>query len=793
MSKKSEKQKSKAKVVKEKKPMPAHLNYRVKEGILILTSALALFILLALMSFHNSDWQGHHLASHAANLGGRAGAFISYGLFYAVGYMAYLLPFILAYSAYAYLRESSDGVETGKGKGLLLKCVGGFLFFIAGSAIASLEFNIYHPLIPLGAGGWLGNILALFLVQLFNVGGAILLLLALFLTGITLMTGLSWLSLVDNIGKSTLYFLQMLRSACTNLTHKITYSYKLKKTEKAKLKAIKQKEKEAKKSLKIEEKAQKKQEVKIKEPQKPEIAPPKVNIKPSVRSQKDKQVPLFKEAVSGLLPSLNLLDSIRDNSGKGYTHEQLEYMSREVEARLKDFGITVQVVAVHPGPVITRFEMQLAPGVKVSRISGLAKDLARSLSVISVRVVEVIPGKPVVGLELPNADREMVSLTEIISSHQYEHSKSPLSLALGKDISGEPVIADLAKMPHLLVAGTTGSGKSVGVNAMLMGLLFKSTPEDVRMILVDPKMLELSIYEGIPHLLTPVVTDMKEAANALRWSVAEMERRYRLMSAMGVRNLAGFNKKIKEARKRNEPIADPLFRGEAGDTPPELDSLPSIVIVIDEFADMMMVVGKKVEQLIARIAQKARAAGIHLILATQRPSVDVITGLIKANVPSRIAFQVSSKIDSRTVLDQGGAEQLLGHGDMLYLPAGTSVPTRIHGAFVSDEEVHRAVEDWRQRGTPDYIEDITSGGGDGDSSEFSAGTGGSDNEKDELYDEAVFIVTKTRKASISGIQRRLKIGYNRAARLVEQMEEEGVVSAMESNGSREVLAPPPPE
>ena len=469
-------------------------------------------------------------------------------------------------------------------------------------------------------------------------------------------------------------------------------------------------------------------------------------------------------------------------------------MSRLLELKLKDFGVEAEVEKVQPGPVITRFEIQPAAGVKVSKISNLAKDLARSLAVISVRVVEVIPGKTTVGIEIPNEDREIVRLSEVLQTREFDEASSPVTLALGHDIGGHPVMADLAKMPHLLVAGTTGSGKSVGVNAMLLSILFKAPPEEVRLIMIDPKMLELSIYEGIPHLLAPVVTDMKEAANALRWCVAEMERRYKLMAAMGVRNLAGFNRKVKDAEKAGTPLTDPLFRRESmEDIPPELETLPVIVVVIDEFADMMMIVGKKVEELIARIAQKARAAGIHLILATQRPSVDVITGLIKANIPTRMAFQVSSKIDSRTILDQGGAEQLLGHGDMLYMPPGTSLPVRVHGAFVSDEEVHRLVDAWKQRGEPDYIQDILDGADDGAGSGFdtSGGMGGGDSEEDALYDEAVRFVTESRRASISAVQRKLKIGYNRAARMIETMEMAGVVTSMNTNGSREVIAPPP--
>ena len=494
------------------------------------------------------------------------------------------------------------------------------------------------------------------------------------------------------------------------------------------------------------------------------------------------------------LPPLDLLDP-PVASAAGYSPEILDHMSRRVEILLRHFGIAVKVVAVEPGPVITRFEIEPAPGVKVSQISNLAKDLARGLSVISVRVVEIIPGKSVVGLEIPNQQREIVYLREVLESPVYIQSLSPLTLTLGKDIGGNPVVANLARMPHLLVAGTTGSGKSVAINAMLLSLLYKASPWEVRLILVDPKMLELSMYEDIPHLLTPVVTDMKEAANALRWCVVEMDRRYRLMAALKVRNIAGFNRKLADALATGEGITDPFWKpgegGVAGEIP-LLEPLPFIVVVIDELADMMMIVGKKVEELIARLAQKARAAGIHLILATQRPSVDVITGLIKANIPTRIAFQVSSRVDSRTILDQMGAEQLLGHGDMLYLPPGTGLPQRVHGAFVDDHEVPRVVDYLRQTGAPDYIDDVlaepreeTDGMEDGDGN----GRGG---ESDPLYDEAVRIVTESRRASVSGVQRRLRIGYNRAARLVEEMEAAGVVGPVQTNGSREVLAPPPP-
>ncbi|WP_309635531.1 DNA translocase FtsK [Halomonas mongoliensis] len=496
----------------------------------------------------------------------------------------------------------------------------------------------------------------------------------------------------------------------------------------------------------------------------------------------------------GDLPSLRLLTPPEPQQ-QNYSAEQLAEMAELLEVRLREYGVKAEVVDTWPGPVITRFEIKPAAGVKVSKISNLAKDLARSLMVKSVRVVEVIPGRPTVGIEIPNPHRAMIRLREVIDSDRYQQPDSALTLALGQDIGGGPVVANLGKMPHLLVAGTTGSGKSVGVNAMLISMLLKATPRELRLIMVDPKMLELSVYDGIPHLLAPVVTDMKEAANALRWCVAEMERRYKLMAAMGVRNIAGFNAKLDEAEEAGAQVADPLWEPqpwEMHQAPPVLEKLPYIVVVVDEFADMFMIVGKKVEELIARLAQKARAAGIHLILATQRPSVDVVTGLIKANIPTRMAFQVSSRIDSRTILDQGGAENLLGHGDMLYLPAGSGLPTRVHGAFVDDDEVHRVVEDWKRRGEPEYIEEILSGGVSAEALaglEAEGAGDGDDAEQDALYDEAVQFVIDSRRASISAVQRRFKIGYNRAARLVEAMEMAGVVSTMGTNGSREVLAP----
>ena len=527
------------------------------------------------------------------------------------------------------------------------------------------------------------------------------------------------------------------------------------------------------------------------------ISPFKKNDDTPASKAKDQQGSLL-EDVESAIPPLTLLDPPEEHKERGYSEESLEHMSRMLEEKLADFGVSVEVVEVNPGPVITRFEIKPAPGVKVSKISNLAKDLARSLAVLSVRVVEVIPGKSVVGIEIPNEEREIVRLSEVLGARVFEESSSPITMALGNDIGGNPMVANLAKMPHLLVAGTTGSGKSVGVNAMLLSMLLKATPDEVRFIMVDPKMLELSIYDGIPHLLAPVVTDMKEAANALRWCVAEMERRYRLMASLGVRNIAGYNRKVKDAIAAGEPLLDPLWKPDeylANDEQerPELETLPFIVVVIDEFADMMMIVGKKVEELIARIAQKARAAGIHLVLATQRPSVDVITGLIKANIPTRMSFQVSSKIDSRTVLDQGGAEQLLGHGDMLYLPPGSGLPVRVHGAFVDDDEVHRVVNAWKARGEPVYVDDVLNGAeGESLPGVPTLTEGGGDSEGDALFDEAVAFVTEGRRVSISSVQRKFKIGYNRAANLVDAMEASGVVSAAGHNGAREVLAPPPP-
>ena len=758
------------------------LYLRLKEGQMILLAALCAYLFLALVSFDPSDpgwtYSGH--GTHVNNLVGQSGAWLSDVLFFVFGFTAFIFPLMLTIQCVRLFREQQppafDWVLIGS------RALGLVLTIGAGAGLASLHFYVVGTSFREGSGGVLGGYLVAVMEPAFSDVGATLILLAVFLIGLTALTHLSWLQVMDSTGRLTFELVSWSQQKWHRLwqwwlarrqTQQVTESRQRLLAERVEVVA-----------------------------DRPEVVieAPVEKVEPVVvpRVEKERQGNLFKVTSVDGLPPFHILDPAEDNSDSGYSREDLEAMSMQLELKLKDYGVTAEVVAVLPGPVITRFEIQPAAGVKVSRISGLVKDLARSLAVTSVRVVEVIPGKSVVGVEITNVDRETVRLSEVLTSKVYDNSHSPLSMALGHSISGEPIVVDLQKMPHLLVAGTTGSGKSVGLNAMLLSILFKSSPEDVRLIMVDPKMLELAIYEGIPHLLTPVVTDMKDAANALRWCVAEMERRYRLMAALGVRNLGGFNRKVKDAEKAGEPIPDPLWNTElmGDDVPvPGLETLPYIVVVIDEFADMMMIVGKKVEQLIARIAQKARAAGIHLILATQRPSVDVITGLIKANVPTRIAFQVSSKVDSRTILDQGGAEQLLGQGDMLYLPSGSPIPVRVHGAFVEDDEVHRVVECWKELGEPNYLESILDSRTDAELLPGVAGATGEDDdsESDPLYDEAVQFVTESRRASISAVQRKLRIGYNRAARMIETMEAAGVVSGMNSNGSREVLANEPPE
>jgi len=759
----------------------------VREGILIGLMLACAFIALALLTYSANDpgWSKTGAGGALENAGGPAGAWLADVFFSLFGNIAYLFPLLLAYQVFVQLRDRS-GVHFDVVV-FLLRLIGFSLVMTAATGIAVMQYGTESALLPFSAGGYLGLTTAMAINNTFGYMGGSMLLLAILLFGLTIFVEISWFVVMDSLGGVVFRGSAWVRLRYTQ------WRQGAEERKKARV-AVKQRRDAAK--VRVEHEKKRKP---------PTITPPKKQKpEPSVRAQKEKQQKLqFDDTPAvGELPPVDLLDPADKKSDKGYSEDSLEAMSRLLELKLNDFGVIAEVVAVLPGPVVTRFEIQPAAGVKVSKISNLAKDLARSLAVISVRVVEVIQGKSVVGIEIPNEYREMVRLSEVINSTAFDKSKSPLSLALGHDISGQSVIADLAKMPHLLVAGTTGSGKSVGVNSMLISMLYKATPEEVRLILVDPKMLELSVYDGIPHLLAPVITDMKDAATGLRWCVGEMERRYKLMAAMGVRNLTGYNKKVRDAEKAGAPITDPLWAPEDDGvvemdnaTAPNLTTMPFIVIVIDEFADMMMIVGKKVEQLIARIAQKARAAGIHMILATQRPSVDVITGLIKANVPTRMAFQVSSKIDSRTILDQGGAEQLLGHGDMLFLPPGAGVTVRVHGAFIDDHEVHKVVADWKKRGAPDYLEEIFSeevasipvpG--------FSTDEGdGGKPESDPLYDEAIAFVTESRKASISAVQRKLRVGYNRAARLIEEMEVSGVVTEMGSNGMREVLAPPPPK
>jgi len=780
------------------------LHYRLKEGALIAIGALCLFLMMALLTYGKDDpgWSHNSKIEDVQNFGGPAGSYSADILFMVLGYFAYIFPLLLAIKAYQIFRQRHEPWEW-SGWLFSWRLIGLVFLVLSGAALAHIHFHAPTGL-PAGAGGALGESLGDLARNALNIQGSTLLFIALFLFGLTVFTDLSWFKVMDVTGKITLDLIELIQGAMNRWwaarTERKQLVAQLREVDDRVHDVVAPTLPDKREQAKVKERLIEREQALSKhmserEKQVPPVismAPPKPP-EPSKRVQKEKQVPLFVDsAVEGTLPPISILDPA-EKKQLNYSPESLAAVGHLLEIKLKEFGVEVSVDSIHPGPVITRYEIQPAAGVKVSRIANLAKDLARSLAVTSVRVVEVIPGKTTVGIEIPNEDRQIVRFSEVLSTTEYDNHKSPVTLALGHDIGGKPVITDLAKMPHLLVAGTTGSGKSVGVNAMILSILFKSGPEDAKLIMIDPKMLELSIYEGIPHLLCPVVTDMKDAANALRWSVAEMERRYKLMAKMGVRNLSGFNAKVKEAEEAGTPLSDPLYHREnIHDEAPLLHKLPTIVVVVDEFADMMMIVGKKVEELIARIAQKARAAGIHLILATQRPSVDVITGLIKANIPTRMAFQVSSKIDSRTIIDQGGAEQLLGHGDMLYMPPGTSLPIRVHGAFVSDDEVHRVVEAWKLRGAPEYNDDILNGVEEAGSG-FEGGSGGGeeDAETDALYDEAVQFVLESRRASISAVQRKLKIGYNRAARMIEAMEMAGVVTAMNTNGSREVLAPGP--
>ncbi|NSY32729.1 DNA translocase FtsK [Pseudoalteromonas sp. JC28] len=856
---------------------------RLLETGLIVSTAAAIFMLCALISFDPADpaWTQSGEYVKVNNITGAAGAWLADIMLLSFGWLAFLIPAALQFLGYLLFKKPHKLLQLDYTT-LGLRLIGATLFITSASAISSINFDdIYN----FSSGGVVGDVVAGAMMPAFNFTGTSILLLCFFFAGMTLLTGVSWVEFVDYLGEKVLASFRWLRDRLTaerNIEQTQSVSQKpeaastkadrvdsetpIIATEKINdyEQALQQQtdtetdidfdaEEEPSGLGKLKDKLFRKtntestpqtssaphsdlqekkepsvfdelddileqeinfsaiedepldtvaalnaldeapvHETKVVSPARPlkPKAPEKAanGYQPPPSAKEQFEALLEAQPPAEPLPSLDLLDR-PDKAKNPISQEELDQVSRLVETKLLDFNVQAQVVGVYPGPVVTRFELDLAPGIKVAKITGLAKDLARSLSAVSVRVVEVIPGKTYVGLELPNKHREIVRLSEVIDAPKFEQNPSPLTMVLGKDIAGQPVVADLAKMPHLLVAGTTGSGKSVGVNVMILSLLYKSPPEDVRMIMIDPKMLELSVYEGIPHLLCEVVTDMKEAANALRWCVGEMERRYKLMSALGVRNLKGYNQKIKDAKEAGHPILDPLFKDTDGmaDEPQELDKLPSIVVVIDEFADMMMIVGKKVEELIARIAQKARAAGIHLVLATQRPSVDVITGLIKANIPTRMAFQVSSKIDSRTILDQQGAENLLGMGDMLYLPPGTSVPVRVHGAFVDDHEVHAVVSDWKARGKPNYVEEILCGEATEDILLPGEAPEGGDEESDPLYDEAVGFVIETGKVSVSSVQRKLRVGYNRAARLVEQMEMSGVVSAPGHNGARDVL------
>jgi S-DNA-T family DNA segregation ATPase FtsK/SpoIIIE len=754
-----------------RQPLPEKIVSLVNEARWLVLAAVAAYLALALGGYRYDDpgWSHAVKAEVVLNPAGRFGAWLADVVLYLFGFSAWWWVLFLAYVVvWGYRRL--DGVLSGDRRPFLIALCGFFIVLLCSVGIESMRFWGLQAPLPLAPGGLLGREVGRLTMQFLGFNGGTLILLALLAAGLSIFTGLSWIRVVENVGSLLeLAWFTAVRLLQTWRDRRI-----------GKLVAREREEAVESELRKIEENPP--SPIRI-EPAELEVP---VAAKAVARIEKERQAPLFFDAPGEGLPPLHLLDEAVHNPDDLPASETLEFTSRLIERKLADFGVEAKVVSANPGPVVTRYEIEPAVGVKGSQIVNLAKDLARALSLISIRVVETIPGKSCMALELPNPKRQTVRLSEIIGSKAYHGLHSPLAVALGKDISGQPVVADLAKMPHLLVAGTTGSGKSVGINAMILSLVYKSEPRDVRMIMVDPKMLELSIYEGIPHLLAPVVTDMNKAANALHWCVGEMERRYKLMAALGVRNLAGYNSKIRDAEKSGEHVPNPFPL--VPESPEPLNTLPHVVVVIDELADLMMVVGKKVEELIARLAQKARAAGIHLILATQRPSVDVITGLIKANIPTRIAFQVSSKIDSRTILDQMGAEALLGQGDMLYLPPGTGLPARVHGAFVSDDEVHRVVEHLRKVGQPEYIDDIVNGvAAEGEAGGDVLGTG--DAEADPMYDQAVEIVLKTRRPSISLVQRHLRIGYNRAARLIEAMENAGLVSPMNAAGSREVLAP----
>ncbi len=748
-------------------PLPPRTSRLLREAVSLVLSGIALYLALILISFDRTDpgWSHSGTLRQVSNAGGSAGAWLADLMLYFFGISAWWwVVFFFATVWWGYRRI--DIASVFDPRVLMLSFTGFITLLVASSGIEALRFHTLRISLPLAPGGLLGEILSKQLSSLLGFTGATLAMVIIFAIGFSLFSGLSWVRLSEKIGGGIEEICFAVRDICMGWLNRRNGT-------------IPSSERE----VRIEEIGKQPFPLVPLHIEMPETTPPR-----STRSNREKQTPQFSNSPDGIIPPLHLLDEPQNNV-EMLSSDTLEFTSRLIERKLQEFGVEVKVVAAYPGPVITRYEIEPAVGVKGNQIVNLVRDLARALTVASIRVVETIPGKTVMGLEIPNPNRQTVRLHEILASGVYANHPSPLTIALGKDISGRPVVSDLAKMPHALVAGTTGSGKSVAINAIILSLVYKASPDNVRLILIDPKMLELSVYDGIPHLLTPVVTDMRDAASALNWCVAEMERRYKLMSALGVRNLAGYNQKVREAVKNEEPLTNPL--NPVPGSPELLEEMPLIVVVIDELADLMMIVGKKVEKLIARLAQKARAAGIHLLLATQRPSVDVITGLIKANIPTRIAFQVSSKIDSRTILDQMGAEALLGQGDMLYLPPGSGYPQRVHGAFVADHEVHKVVEYLKQHGEAHYIEEILQAGEEGALSDENGGESGkpAGGESDPLYDEAVSIVIKSRRASISLVQRQLRIGYNRAARLIEEMERAGLVSSMQSNGNREVLTP----
>ena len=741
--------------------------------------AFSLYIFIALISYDPTDSAFFYKSSSNIinNLGGPLGANISDFLFTIFGLGSYLVlsvGFIWALQSIFFKDPYNSKIK------ITIRALSTVILVISFCSV--LEYYFIN-----NSGGLLGQIFFMGISNTLGFIGSLIFLIIFIIPALSFSFNFSWIKTLDLIGMILIRIFKKILSLTISIftfissnTSRVVNSLK-------DIREEKRVKKEEDNKLKSKIVSSKKTEHEIEEKSKSlnmAHQPDLPNTVEATIKEVELTEPVEISEEKTVMPSTELLDRALDD-GSSLSEEELGQIASLLETKLEEFGIEASVESVLPGPVVTRFEIQPAPGTKASKITNIAQDIARSLSVSSVRVVEVIEGKSYVGIEIPNTNRKMVRLTEILSSQAFKKSPSNLALALGHDISGNPVVVDLAKMPHLLVAGTTGSGKSVGVNAMLLSLLFKSDPKDVRLILIDPKMLELSVYDGIPHLLTPVITDMTDASNGLRWCVVEMDRRYKLMSLMGVRNLASFNKKVEEATANGKQLINPLHP----ENEEYLEVLPSIVVVVDEFADMMMLVGKKVEHLIARIAQKARAAGIHLILATQRPSVDVITGLIKANIPTRIGFQVSTKIDSRTILDQGGAEQLLGYGDMLYLPPGVGVPIRVHGAFVGDDEVHRVVNDWKSRAEPEYIDDIVSSSQETGPIPGWSGSESLSEDEDDLYDEAVNFVLESRRASISAVQRKLRIGYNRAARLIESMEEAGLVSEMSSNGSREVLVP----